>query len=251
LKTDREWTWRDGVRMVTPPVFLELYRAVRRRTSTARPDPSNPAELPARSLRELFPDIDAMTVEFPVRRLCPERSMVQPTELLALAAVCKYVRPRVVFEIGTYKGACTLVMAMNTPADTEILSLDLPPEARVTKYPLAGDVLDLPYVAGELYRDTPFKERIRQLFGDSASFEFGPYEGRIDLLFIDGNHTYENVKRDTEAGFRMLRPGGVIVWDDYHPDWGRGVMRTLHEITDRRVFQVPGTRFAIYRDPPK
>lgn len=175
--------------------------------------------------------------------------MLPLTESLTLAAVCQHVAPKKVFEIGTYKGASTLVMAMHTPPETEILTLDLPPQQRATKYPVdIGDITGVPFTVGELYRGTEFEPKIHQLYGDSGVFDFEGFYGKVDLVFVDGNHTYENVKTDSENAFRILSSGGVIIWDDYHPDWGPGVIRALHEITDKCLYQIMGTRLAIYLD---
>jgi predicted O-methyltransferase YrrM len=36
----------------------------------------------------------------------------------------------------------------------------------------------------------------------------------IDMLFIDGDHTYEGVKRDFELYRPLLKPGGIIAFHD-------------------------------------
>src|SRR5439155_15474564 len=36
----------------------------------------------------------------------------------------------------------------------------------------------------------------------------------LDLLFIDGDHTYEGVKRDFEMYSPMVRPGGIVAFHD-------------------------------------
>jgi predicted O-methyltransferase YrrM len=38
---------------------------------------------------------------------------------------------------------------------------------------------------------------------------------KIDFLFIDGDHSYEAVKRDFNLYFDFIRPGGTIVLHDY------------------------------------
>ena len=41
------------------------------------------------------------------------------------------------------------------------------------------------------------------------------------LMFIDGNHNYDNVKLDTELYWGKLHTGGVAVYHDYlSPKWG-------------------------------
>ncbi len=41
-----------------------------------------------------------------------------------------------------------------------------------------------------------------------------PAAGQNDFLFIDGNHTFEGVKADFEMYSGLVRPGGLIVFDD-------------------------------------
>ena len=38
----------------------------------------------------------------------------------------------------------------------------------------------------------------------------------IGMVFIDANHSYEGVKKDTENVFRQINPGTIIFWHDYH-----------------------------------
>ena len=47
----------------------------------------------------------------------------------------------------------------------------------------------------------------------------------VDLLFIDGDHTYAGVRRDFEMYSPLVRPGGMIAFHDichhpHHPDVG-------------------------------
>jgi hypothetical protein len=37
-------------------------------------------------------------------------------------------------------------------------------------------------------------------------------------LFIDGDHTYKGVKMDFEMYQELVKPGGFIVFDDYHDE---------------------------------
>lgn len=49
----------------------------------------------------------------------------------------------------------------------------------------------------------------------------------LDLLFIDGDHSYEGVKADWEAYKDFLRPGSIVVFHDY--GWAEGVKRVVRE----------------------
>jgi len=194
--------------------------------------------LPSRALNELFPGIDSVLVTAPVSELYRPRDMVVPlAELLTLAAICRHRRPRRVFEIGTYTGSSTLVMAINVPDHTEILTLDLEPSETV----------------GSAYRNTEHSSKIRQLYGNSLTFDYTSFLGSMDFVLVDANHSYDCVKSDTEKAFELLRRGGVIVWDDYrwlecHTECA-GVTLFLNELQRSRcIFSITGTRFAIYVD---
>lgn len=40
----------------------------------------------------------------------------------------------------------------------------------------------------------------------------------FDILFIDGDHSYEGVKRDFESGLRLVKQDGLILFHDYRAD---------------------------------
>jgi predicted O-methyltransferase YrrM len=75
----------------------------------------------------------------------------------------------------------------------------------------------------------------------------------MDFVFVDADHSYRFVKADTERAFQLIRPGGVILWDDYvwnenHPEC-EGVARCLHELlSQKELKRIAGTRFAVYKD---
>lgn len=50
---------------------------------------------------------------------------------------------------------------------------------------------------------------------------------RLDLLFIDGDHSYEGVKADWEGYKAFLQPGSVVIFHDF--GWAKGVQRVVHE----------------------
>lgn len=52
--------------------------------------------------------------------------------------------------------------------------------------------------------------------------------GRIDMIFIDGDHRYEAVKNDINLALGMVRAGGIISGHDYCPEWS-GVKRAVDE----------------------
>lgn len=49
----------------------------------------------------------------------------------------------------------------------------------------------------------------------------------LDLLFIDGDHSYDGVKADWDAYNRFLKPGAIVVFHDW--GWAEGVKRVIRE----------------------
>ena len=85
--------------------------------------------------------------------------------------------------------------------------------------------------SGARFVGTPYAARITQLYGDSATFDYTPYEGAMDFVFVDGSHSYEYVKSDTRTALKLLKPvGGVILWHDYGSPYWKGLTRALNEL---------------------
>jgi predicted O-methyltransferase YrrM len=188
--------------------------------------------------------------EIPCTRDAIVEGYLDDAQRLVLAALTRDLRCRTFFEFGTNRGRATWTVARNNP-ELALWTLDLPPEASLaeTAFHLAPG--DEPLVrdssCGEAFGGTPEAERITQLLGDSATFDFDPYAERIDLVYIDGAHTYEYVRSDTLNALRMLSPTGTIVWDDYAT--APGIYEYVIELApslERPVFHVLGTRMAVY-----
>jgi hypothetical protein len=178
-------------------------------------------------------------------------------ESLVLAYLVESLQPRRVFEIGTFDGFSTYHLAMNGSTDAEVYTLNLPVEEDGPNAQLARGV-DIEYFGdnkthlelkrrgvGSIYRASPAAGKVRQLFGDSMTFDFSPYCGKIDLVFIDGGHSLECVTKDTESALSMLSDRGVIAWHDFNVQH-RDVYRFLREFAKtRKTYWVAGTRLAL------
>jgi hypothetical protein len=74
-----------------------------------------------------------------------------------------------------------------------------------------------PEMIGSAIRgDSELENRVALIKADSGKFDFTPFEGRIDVVVIDGNHAYEAVARDLESAMKLVSPGGIILIDDVH-----------------------------------
>ncbi len=49
----------------------------------------------------------------------------------------------------------------------------------------------------------------------------------LDLVFIDGDHSYEGVKADWETYKHLLKPGSVVIFHDW--GWAEGVKQVIAE----------------------
>ncbi len=63
----------------------------------------------------------------------------------------------------------------------------------------------------------------------TESFGSTDYSGKIAILHIDGNHSYEAAKADIETWSSYVVPGGWIVIDDYVWPYGNGPKRVGDE----------------------
>ncbi len=211
-------------------------------------------KLPVKSLWELFPGIRC-----DVRlRFSPFEAMYRSYRLYThhvcvLASLVAYLRPKRIFEFGTYRGEMTANLALNAPEDCRIFTLDLPPGQATTRLQATQADLHLAQTRHFLeFESLPeIAARITPLYCDSAEFHSESYASSFDFIFVDGAHSYEYVANDSRHAFGMLRPGGVIVWDDYgfYGKHWEGVARYLQEEAQRRpIFHLEDTRLALYQD---
>lgn len=190
----------------------------------------------------------------PVRRLtdlCPSPGHVtaavdaladgNPTavELFCIGAIARASGARHIFEIGTFDGATTLQLALNSPPDALIYTLDLPADdIDRTRIPLLPQerAYALKPASGDRFRGTPAQGKIRQLYGDSAAFSAEPFTGRMDLVVVDGSHARDYVRSDSALARAIARPGGWIVWHDY------GVWPDVAPVLDELAPEIPLVR---------
>jgi len=141
------------------------------------------------------------------------------TEAAALAAMCRGVEAKRIFEFGTYKGVSTTQFALNLPADGRVFTLDLPEEHPAYSLEITKEAERT--IAGEGGKGILVPEDLRAkvtfLKSDSALFDPAPFCATMDLVFVDGAHSWDYVKNDSEKGWEMLRPGGILVWHDCVP----------------------------------
>jgi predicted O-methyltransferase YrrM len=184
----------------------------------------------------------------------PGKGIGTPVDELAyLALLAAAAQPEKIFEIGTYRGRTALNFALNSPPGCKVYTLDLSPEQKMAlvRQTHPTDVVMIQDSTPEAeYRGKDVAHKIEQLYGDCMVFDFSPYYGQIDLVFVDGAHDYEAVKSDTLNALRMCRPGGLVVWHDFanYGDYHDVTRAILDVLPAEKVIQVANTQLAVYRN---
>jgi predicted O-methyltransferase YrrM len=170
-----------------------------------------------------YADITGVSRRFIMQTFPGIGASISMLEGAALAAFIQKVGAKRIFEFGTYKGVSTTQLALNLPDDGMVYTLDLPEDHPA--YTLAIPKAEERQIAAETGKGIlipqELSHKVTFLRSDSAKFDTTSYLNSMDLVFVDGAHSYEYVKNDTEKGWDMLRPGGIMVWHDCtpsHPD---------------------------------
>ena len=159
---------------------------------------------------KLFTLIEAPPSERVVQTALPSRrgaGGVNLLEMFLINAASRVVQAKRVFEIGTFLGNTTLNLALNIPDDGAVYSLDLDEQhAGDAKQDLA----DVPLTEIHLtckssldFAGSPVERKIKPVIGNSTTFDYSPWNGSIDLVFIDGGHDFATVKSDSENALEM------------------------------------------------
>jgi cephalosporin hydroxylase len=135
-------------------------------------------------------------------------------ELTEFTKLLQAEPPRLALEIGTAQGGVFWLLCRVATADATLISLDLPPDERHS----GGErtAIDLPAMRKQ-------GQTIHVVHGSSHEAStldriVAILAGRqLDLLFIDGDHTYDGVRMDYEMYAPLVRPGRTIAFHDIVP----------------------------------
>ncbi len=202
-----------------------------------------PQALPTVDILELFPDFDE--VVDPYSFLGGTSLPIDLALLKALARgypECRYL------EIGTWRGESVANVA-SVAASCTSLSLG------------AREMANLGFPAGFADTHRFFSAglpNVTYIEHNSQTYDFSQLRDRFDLIFVDGDHTYEGVRSDTANVFKLLRDErSTIVWHDYafSPEEVRwsvlaGILDGCPPERRGKLYHVSNTMCAIYTERP-
>ncbi|MGM4986967.1 class I SAM-dependent methyltransferase [Tardiphaga sp. 841_E9_N1_2] len=141
------------------------------------------------------------------------------------APILKYLyrnaQPKRHLEFGTWQGFGATLCA--DACDAEIWTLNLPEGERSQSgemvYSSGQDASDSGDMIGWMYRAAGHGARVHQILADSQQWDTSGFAASFfDSVLVDGGHTPDVVKNDTEKSLPLLRSGGMMLWHDFCPD---------------------------------
>lgn len=165
------------------------------------------------------------------RRIAPIQSQ---EEIAALYREVCALAPKVVVEIGTCHGGSLYLWCQAADPASTVISLDLPNgkfgggyhEARAKLYGCFATASQHLHLIRDDSHSPACVGNILGLLDNR----------KIDFLFIDGDHSYQGVKRDYETYAPLVRDGGIIAFHDIlpsPPSLGMEVWRFWQELKTR------------------
>lgn len=155
-----------------------------------------------------------------------------------LYGLVRAMKPELCVEIGSARGrsACFIAMALRENGRGRLHAID---PHRPTAWNDSGAVETLAVMQGNLerLRLAPWVEIVRATSEEAAAGWTRP----IDLLFIDGDHSYDGIRRDWDLFVPHVAEFGVVVFHDTiwdvrpDPRWHRpdmGVPRFVEELRE-------------------
>jgi len=140
-----------------------------------------------------------------------------PEEISKLLEIVDKRRPKIVCEIGTASGGTLYLFTRIAQPNAKIISIDLPggkfgggyPEWKSPLYKSFRRQNQKIYLIREDSHSPATVEKVKKFLSGE----------RIDFLFIDGDHTYEGVKKDFEMYSPLVKANGIIALHDIaiHP----------------------------------
>lgn len=148
-------------------------------------------------------------------------------DVVALLRLISTYKPKTLLEIGTNQGQTTQIIADNFP-ELRIVTCD--PGDQITedqRNELQTDEHLPQSEIGARVAGYPNVQVIKRAFTD---IDWG--DQTFDFIFIDGDHSYEAVLRDSRLAAKLVNHPGVLAWHDVGNKNVPGVKKALEELVE-------------------
>lgn len=162
--------------------------------------------------------------------------MISFQEAVCLYELAREVRSGCILEIGSYRGRSTVFLGKGSLDGANIPVFAIDPHATFT------GVLGGIFGSGDraiFYRTMLDNgcSGIVSLINLSSEFFSSQWKSPVSLLWIDGDHSYEGVRRDFYCWEPHLLPEAVIAFDDAL-DPNLGPFRLIEELVETMKYQI-------------
>jgi predicted O-methyltransferase YrrM len=199
----------------------------------------NIEQLPTIDILDLFPNLNERIDSY---SFLNGTSLV--TDMILLKSLAKKFDDCAYLEIGSWRGE-SLVNVSNATDDCTSLTLS------------TDDLKLLNFSDDFIKVHGIFSDKIKaitKIKGNSQTFDFNQLNKTFDLIFIDGDHSYEGVLNDSKKVFPLRKNNNsIIVWHDYGFHTENVRYTTLKAILDgipkdkhKNLFHVSNTMCAVY-----
>jgi predicted O-methyltransferase YrrM len=155
--------------------------------------------------------------------------------------------PKIILEIGTHKGETTLGIANSSPK-SRVYTMDICKEMRKDIDPFQRPEILPKSKVGQVFKDK--KRNIVQIFGDSRDIKTYPFNGKkIDLAFIDGNHNFDAVVKDSLNTLKFMKHQSIVFWHDFIINGNSQVPAALGYLKAKKgldIYHIKDTWLAFY-----
>jgi predicted O-methyltransferase YrrM len=194
--------------------------------------------LPTIDLLDLFPGLNESIKDY---TYLDGTSRV--TDIIVLKALARKFDKCQYMEIGTFRGE-SLVNVAEVASDCVSISLS---DQEMKEHGFAE------YVNLQRFFSKNLKN-VLHIQHSSLTYDFSHLNRKFDLIFIDGDHSYAAVKKDTENALKLLKDeSSIIVWHDYGRSYNLENWTTIAAMLDgvpqekqNKIYHISNTLCSIY-----
>ena len=165
--------------------------------------------------------------------------MFRHDEILLLYRSARDARgPGDLAEIGSWRGRTTCVQALGLRdgriTDARIYAIDHHMGSDGSEEKIQREGANLPHFRRNIRR-LGVADLVEEMVMDSARAAHALAERgvRLRMLFIDGAHDEDSVRRDIQSFLPLVNPGGIIALHDHDEDWPGVVKAFSTELADK------------------